>query len=194
MTSKLRRVLRDERGITALETAIILIAFVVVAAVLAYTILSAGIFATERGKEAIYAGIEEVRGSMELRGSMIAEGDTVAGKVTKLIFTVANVAGGEPIDLTEPPNNVMVISYRDENQHHTNITWSKAWLGKNDGDELLEMGELAEITIDLTAITGFTPTLGTNTVFAIEVKPGRGASLILERTTPARIDKVMDLE
>jgi archaellin len=87
-----------------------------------------------------------------------------------------------------------VISYRDENQHHTNITWSKAWLGKNDGDELLEMGELAEITIDLTAITGFTPTLGTNTVFAIEVKPGRGASLILERTTPARIDKVMDLE
>jgi archaellin len=131
---------------------------------------------------------------MELRGSMIAEGDTVAGKVTKLIFTVANVAGGEPIDLTVPPNNVMVISYRDENQHHTNITWSKAWLGKNDGDELLEMGELAEITIDLTAITGFTPTLGTNTVFAIEVKPGRGASLILERTTPARIDKVMDLE
>ena len=35
---------RNQRGITGLETAIILIAFVVVASVFAYTVLSAGIF------------------------------------------------------------------------------------------------------------------------------------------------------
>ena len=44
---------KGQKGITGLETAIILIAFVTVAAVLAYTVLSAGIFSSERGKEAV---------------------------------------------------------------------------------------------------------------------------------------------
>ncbi|OUC08532.1 hypothetical protein RY27_08390, partial [Litorilinea aerophila] len=65
----LKRLQRDERGITALETAIILIAFVVVASVFAFTILSAGTFSTERGKEAVYAGLSEVRSSIEIKGS-----------------------------------------------------------------------------------------------------------------------------
>ena len=63
---------RDQRGITGLETAIILIAFVVVASVFAYTVLSAGIFSSEKGKEAIHAGLETARGSMELVGSVKA--------------------------------------------------------------------------------------------------------------------------
>ena len=40
--------LRGEKGITGLETAIILIAFVVVASVFAYTVLSAGLFASQK--------------------------------------------------------------------------------------------------------------------------------------------------
>jgi len=44
MIGKLQKLLTEERGITTLETAIILIAFVVVAAVFAFTILSAGTF------------------------------------------------------------------------------------------------------------------------------------------------------
>jgi len=63
---------RDQRGITGLETAIILIAFVVVASVFAYTVLSAGIFSSEKGKEAVHAGLEQARGSMELVGSVKA--------------------------------------------------------------------------------------------------------------------------
>ena len=46
-----------EHGITGLETAIILIAFVVVAAVFAFVVLSTGLFSSERGKEAVYAGL-----------------------------------------------------------------------------------------------------------------------------------------
>ena len=65
---------RSERGITGLETAIILIAFVVVASVFAFTVLSTGIFAAERGKETVYAGLEQARGSIELKGSVIANG------------------------------------------------------------------------------------------------------------------------
>ena len=57
---------RDERGITGLETAIILIAFVVVASVFAYTVLSAGIFSSQKGQEAVYAGLSEARATMEI--------------------------------------------------------------------------------------------------------------------------------
>ena len=65
---------RDQRGVTGLETAIILIAFVVVASVFAFTVLSTGIFSAERGKETIHAGLKEARSSIELKGSVIANG------------------------------------------------------------------------------------------------------------------------
>ena len=45
-----------QKGITGLETAIILIAFVVVASVFAFTVLSTGIFASERSKETVSGG------------------------------------------------------------------------------------------------------------------------------------------
>ena len=54
MLRKKLHLFTGERGITGLETAIILIAFVVVAAVFAYTVLSAGLFSTQKSQEAIY--------------------------------------------------------------------------------------------------------------------------------------------
>jgi len=52
MKDKFNQFMKNESGITALETAIILIAFVVVAAIFAFTVLSTGTFLTERSKEA----------------------------------------------------------------------------------------------------------------------------------------------
>ncbi len=73
MLNRISKGLRhDRRGITGLETAIILIAFVVVASVFAYTVLSAGIFSSEKGKEAVHAGLESARSSFELVGSIKA--------------------------------------------------------------------------------------------------------------------------
>ena len=66
----IRRV-REERGITGLETAIILIAFVVVAAVFSFVVLSTGLFSSERGKETVYAGLAKTRGSMELKALVV---------------------------------------------------------------------------------------------------------------------------
>ena len=67
-------IMSDQRGVTGLETAIILIAFVVVASVFAFTVLSTGIFSTERGKETIHAGLKEARSTIEVKGSVIANG------------------------------------------------------------------------------------------------------------------------
>jgi archaeal flagellin FlaB len=186
---------RDERGITGLETAIILIAFVVVASVFAYTVLSAGIFSSQKGQEAVYAGLSEARATMEIKGSMFAYGNGTAGNMTvdAASFTLTNAMKGQAIDLT--PNaggneSVTIISYTDKNQHESNLTWGVTFIGKENGDDLLEQDEQAVITVDLTGLT-IGPT--TYDIFTIEVKPVTGASLILNRTLPARIDPVMDL-
>jgi len=81
-----RGALRGQRGVTGLETAIILIAFVVVASVFAFTVLSTGIFSAERGKETIHAGLRGARSSLELKGSVVAEG--LINKTLSLADTV----------------------------------------------------------------------------------------------------------
>ena len=183
---------RDERGITGLETAIILIAFVVVASVFAYTVLSAGIFSSQKGQEAVYSGLEEARASMAPKGSMYAYGNTTSGNVTAVSFTLTNALEGQAIDLT--PNDgsgdhVTVISYTDDSQHVSDVEYSVTFIGKNNSDVLLEDEEQAVLTVDLSGVTG----LGIYDSFSIEVKPVVGAALIMERTLPGRIDTVMDL-
>jgi len=210
MKNKMKMLMKDQSGITALETAIILIAFVVVAAVFAFTILSAGTFSTEQSRAAIYAGLAEVQGSIELRGSVIAEGiaDT---RVTTASFTIANVAGGNPVDLTSPDpndadgsgscagglatssNHYVVVYYRDSRQLHEDLCWAYAFVGENDGDELLEGGELAELTVPLTVLGTGSNALTETTSFAIELKPPHGSVLLIERTTPDHIDTINDL-
>lgn len=191
----LKRIGAEEAGITALETAIILIAFVVVASVFAFTMLSAGTFSTERGKEAIYAGLTEVQSSMEVKGGVIALATPVgvSGTVTSLVFTLANVLNGEAINLDSGATAVLVFEYRDAKQRKalTYTDWAVTWLGTNDGDGLLESGELAEVTVTLPATLA--PKPGINTTFVLEIKPPSGAVLNLSRTTPAYLELVNDL-
>jgi len=188
MNSKLNRLMKDESGITALETAIILIAFVVVAAIFAFTVLTTGTFLTERSKEAAYAGLQEVRGSMELKGSLVLEntGDTV-------VFNLATVAGGSSVDLSKV--NVM---FRDST-HNTNLVYNTGttpgageWVAVTSAATpaamtILGQGTLAKIKVKLSAA------LAANQVFALEVKPPTGGILLIERTCPAQIDAVTDL-
>ena len=197
MLRRLNRILRrDERGITGLETAIILIAFVVVASVFAYTVLSAGIFSSQKGQEAVYSGLEEARASMSVKGSMFAYGP--GGNVTSVSFCLVNTMKGQAIDLTPAggngtTNNVTILSYTDSSQHVSDLAWSTTYVGENNGDNLLENEEQVIVTVDFTdsdaAVTG----LSIYDSFVIEVKPVTGASLALERTLPGRIDAVMDL-
>jgi len=191
---------------------------VVVAAVFAYTALSAGLFSTQKSQEAVYAGLKEARSTMELRGAVIATAGTegASGSTIKQIsFTVGSVLGGEPIDFT-PPNasgandgtantttstNKIVISYIDQDQKVNDLYWTVTKLGDSDGDDLLEMNEKFEVTIgNATAATSggnLLDALGTdltvNKTFTIEVKASVGAVLNIERTTPAYIDTIVNL-
>ena len=184
-----RKMHRDERGITGLETAIILIAFVVVASVFAYTVLSAGIFSSQKAQEAVYSGLEQARSTLELNGSVVATANATA--VTGVIFSVSNALDGEAIDLTDTTgNNVTVISYASATMRTEELDWTVDYQGYGDDDNLLEAGEMFEITVDM---TGAGETVGTYHTFTLEVKPPTGAVLIMERTTPADLDDVMVL-
>ena len=232
---------KSEKGITGLETAIILIAFVVVASVFAFTVLSTGIFASERSKETVFSGLEEAKSSIEPRGSVIAykgriDNSTATDTIYKVSFVVSNAVAGEPVDLTPPyleglsgtdPDESSgaeyktVISYTDSNQYLNDVPWSVSWVGNANSDSLLEEGEKAEITVwllmrmtgvsaatdddgvnyyttaDGNGSVGMTSTntiIGTNDQFTIEMKPESGAVLTIQRTSPSRLDTIMDLK
>lgn len=235
------RVHHEEKGITGLETAIILIAFVVVASVFAYTVLSAGLFAAERGKEAVHAGLEGARSTLEPRGGMVifadqrdathpvnvdtdASGNLTATDslaVAKISFTVASTLGGEPVDLTPPYTvgggnltasnlgHVTSIAFIDERIFISDAAWTVDFIGKHTDDYLLEGNEKAAITVWLVNDVGNHYALGTGEAdpfidaaanlvktdhtFTLEIKPPAGATLTMERTTPGRLDVVMNL-
>ncbi len=187
------RTAREEDGITGLETAIILIAFVVVATVFAFVILTTGIFSAERGKETVFAGLSKARGTAEVRGGVVvtATGTTLA--VDDVQFALATTAGGEPVPINPSGStNRTVIAYRDDNVVDNDVTYTVTNI-VGDGDNLLEPGELMLILIDVA--TGITPapTLDPNERFTIEVQTPVGATLDISRQMPAELATVMQL-
>jgi len=212
MLRKVKTILNNQKGITGLETAIILIAFVVVAAIFAYAVLSVGLFSTQKSQEAVYAGLQEARSTIELKGAVIGKAENVgaSGYISQLTFTVSNALGGEPIDFTAPTagaatglaasgsNNLVVISYMDSDQRIDDVYWTLTKMGSADSDYLLEEGEKFQITIgsDVAGAGGgnlvnaLPSHLTVNKQYTIEVKSPRGAVLTFERVTPAFINSV----
>jgi len=127
-----------------------------------------------------------------------------AGLVTSIVINFTNAVEGEPVDMTQPSDSddngiadsdgthVMVITYTDKNQLVRDLYWERTFLGNNDADDLLETGEKAKITVFLKGLADATP-LVRDQEFTVEVKPPIGGVLNLQRTTPSRIDKVMNL-
>jgi len=182
---KLWRANREECGITGLETAIVLIAFVVVAAVFAFVVLSTGLFSSERSKETVYAGLAKTRGSMELTGGIIATSNGT--KLTNVTFDVTLAAGGDSVNLNNADSsNRAVISYQDAANSVNDVAYDTNVITGN-ADKLLEQGELMEISIDMTQTALAAVSLGTNQTFTFEVKPPTGSYMVIQRTTPASL-------
>jgi flagellin FlaB len=186
----LRTLWRDERGITGLETAIILIAFVVVATVFAFVVLTTGIFSAERGKETVYAGLHKARGTMEVRGGVVVR--ATPPNVDLIEFAVATVAGGDSIPLD--PNAVAlrtVIAYRDSEVADPDVPYTTTVL-VGDSDLLLEPGELFLIAVNPADIDG-PPNIIENTRWTLEIQTPVGATIDLTRSMPGEIDTIMQL-
>jgi len=192
LTSALRRIHREERGITGLETAIILIAFVVVATIFAFVVLTAGIFSSERGKETVYAGLEKARGTMEVRGGIVVSATGSPLAVDSIFFTVATSAGGESIPMDPlADDNRTVVAYRDGSVTDNDVAYSADDI-IGDDDSLLEPGEVKVVVINASDISP-APSLAANDRFTLEVQTPVGAVLDITRQLPAELATVMQL-
>jgi len=194
-TSIIRTIRSNQRGITGLETAIVLIAFVVVSSVFAFAALSTGMFSSDKARETITAGLAETRSTMELKGSVIGTSDVAAttGVLTTIEFHVTQSAGGADVDLTP---GTTIIKYTDHTQSKlfsSTAGFTVTGIGGADSDNLLERNEVYKISMINLDSTGagddkLTTALGVNKTFTIEVIPAKGAVLHIERTTPIFLD------
>ena len=191
MQKLLRRIRQKQEGITGLETAIILIAFVIVASVFAYVVLSAGLFSAQKAKEAVNAGVQSTMRTVELKGNIIAK--MVNSEVTNIYFCAGIPAAGSAVDFTPTSDNnsTLVISYSDANNLLPTVNWTIQKLATINSDNLLDPNEL--FLIDVTIPTSGNVSIGAYDSFALEVKPADGPVLAIERTIPGRVSQYVNL-
>lgn len=184
-----------QRGITGLETAIVLIAFVMVASVFAYVVLSAGLFSSQKAKEAVYQGMSQTSGSVSLKGNVYAR--MVDSYVTEVYLPISAVAGGNPTDFSDTTtNNTKVdVSYSDSTHFFPSVNWTLSKIITVNNDNLLDENELFLITVDLTGLSsnGTPVRVGAYQRFMLEVKPPTGAVLPVERSIPGRVNDLVNL-
>ena len=103
------KLLKNEDAFTGLEAAIVLIAFIVVAAVFSYVMLGAGFFATQEAQRTVHTGSQQASSSLEIIGNVYGRTTNATntsepnnqGCLEWIEFTVGNTAGGTPIDITQ---------------------------------------------------------------------------------------------
>ena len=189
---RLARFWRDQTGITGLETAIVLIAFVVVAAVFAFAVLSTGLLSSEKSKETVLGGLEETAATIVLRGAVIAHRSGSLDEIEAIEFQMTNASqSGEGVDLSTSGTAATIVTYIDDNQV-VNLSGTTDWLATwiIGSSDVLTPGERVQIRVTL---TGLATKLAPSTDFTIQVKPTVGSVLVIEKTTPAEFKTVMNL-
>jgi archaeal flagellin FlaB len=197
-----------EGGFTGLEAAIVLIAFVVVAAVFSYVVLGAGFFTTQKSQETVHTSIQQASSSLEIVGGVFGIAAVPATGIDTVKFTVANTAGGTAVDVSKLTISYLVtggtIENLDDNTGTTPGTlkactlagvtaghWAvTAIYNDNQGspnDFLLSPGEQFVICVSPTSV------ITTNQEFTINLQPAVGAVFPIKRTAPAALTAVNTL-
>jgi len=205
---------RCRKGIVGIEAAIILIAFVVIAAALAYVVVNTGFFASQKSKDTIMRGISEAASSLQLDGSVLAYVNKTKN-VTALVVPVKVSVGREGVDVS---NNSLVVTVwvsgtgtsaympdiyngtvgeADIQFNTTNLTETIANISESaKGEPVAYMAIVNSDGDNLleSSEKGFLIIyLGSNTAkeydkVKVEVKAPVGASLIVEREIPAGLE------
>jgi archaellin len=211
-----------ERGITGIETAIIMIACVAVAAVFVITALSAGLFSTQKSQEAANSAQAHLQSTLSVRGEVLAyRGDSnISDSIGKIYFALTNcLIDGEAVDLTPPYrlnggtgalepsglNSTTTITYIDDNVTAAQVPWTLTWGHAHTDDYMLSEQDEALITVWLHPYNGVAwsaggnpPFLGDNYLstrrkFTLVINQYNGAGLQIQRTTPVYLDPTTNL-
>jgi len=98
---------RGKKAIVGIEAAIVLIAFVIVAAALAFVVLNMGMFTTQRSKEVMNQALNEASSALEVDGSVMAYVDK-DGMVAALFIPLKISPGQQAVDLSPDKVDVAI--------------------------------------------------------------------------------------
>jgi flagellin FlaB len=179
----------NDEGFTGLEAAIVLIAFVVVAAVFSYVVLGAGFFTTQKAQETVHTSVSQTTSAVELSGPVSVEASSDGTKISNLTLYLQLAAGGNGVDMSKV---TYTLSTPTQLTTYTNGSVTYSWVKQNtnhdvgqaDHTGLLAAREMVLITVAPPA-DWTSDDLGVNTKFILEVKPPIGAALPISRTVPA---------
>jgi len=199
--------LYSEDAFTGLEAAIVLIAFVVVAAVFSYVVLGAGFFTSQTAQATVHTGVQQASSSMELVGNVYGINSTyhATPALTYINVTVALTAGGTGMDLTQ-----MVVSYRDDNggynssllgpgttpagscanamgEEQSTLNWCIGERLYGNSNDVLDPNE------QMVIVVGMPVTATANTKITVNFQPAIGAVLPITRTVPGTITTVQPI-
>jgi len=190
----LNKFLKNEKVFTGLEAAIVLIAFVVVAAVFSYVMLGAGFFTTQKSQEVVHTGVAQASSSVELSGDVIANGSVANNNITDISVFLQLTSGGSSVDV-----NKTLIVYSSPSKKPTELKNGTAadatqFLIKKrynvvNNDYVIDRTEKFEILVSISALDDIKP----NEEFQIEIKPSQGATYTVHRRAPPAIAAIMTL-
>jgi flagellin FlaB len=197
--------LQKSEAFTGLEAAIVLIAFVVVAAVFSYVVLGAGFFTTQKAQQVVYSGVQQASSNLIIIGETYgsAQGTlTSPPRINSLTFSIGLAAGGSSVDL-----NKTVFTYQNRTVLKTidfpsgdpasvppnqprcavgtvpgSYQWCIASSQNDDGDAALERNEQFTILVSLT--TTSTGGLPPSEDFTLTIRPDIGAALPIHKSAP----------
>ncbi len=185
---------KGDIAFTALESAIVLTAFIVMAAVFSYVIIGAD-YATSNTVPSIDKCLERTGSPIELAGGVIAKASD--SKVNNIILTLQLAKDQPPVNIgADSRQGLMIISYSDCDDYTASTNWTRNFVGENDGDGMLEQFEKVEINITTPSDSTLKSKKAGNVInseFRLEIKPEIGAITPVSRITPAKIDHVMNL-
>ena len=171
----------NDSGFTGLEAAIVLIAFVVVAAVFSYVVLGAGFFATQKTQETVYKGIGQATSNLQIVGNVYGISNTSADGINEIRFTLALTPGAPSLDLS----NMKVVFSTP-----TGIkTFSKDGTNKLEMPNAISPGEQVDISFGNNTAEGYL-NIASNTKVNIEIRPEVGSTLPFSKTAPAVLTEV----
>ncbi len=108
----------SRRGVIGVESAIVMIAFVIVAAALAFVVLNMGFSTTQRAKTAVIASLNEASSAVEIAGKITGVGDVANSKLNVTQIPIKIASGGDSINLSI---ELTAIKYFSNSVEYDNI-------------------------------------------------------------------------
>lgn len=156
----------DNDGFSGLEAAIVLIAFVVVAAVFSFVILGAGFSSSSKVEEVVRDGGRSPTAVLVM-GSVVGQVDTSGSCLKRVLFSCEAI--GEAI----PASGIRYTLQTTEGIYDVPPSDVKlSWLTEMEGDTLLSEDEIVQVELSITPAALFP-----GTEFTLTIHPPWGSPL-----------------